>query len=82
MTGKPGWTALSIPSGSAAPQPAFHSLVGDPALFIGSAAALEGSGGRGTRWDRARLNRPIGSIPVAPALALAGARVTRHRAIS
>jgi hypothetical protein len=40
------------------------------------------SGGRGTRWDRVRLNRLAGSIPVVPALALAGPRGTRHRAIS
>jgi hypothetical protein len=33
----------------------------------------------GTRWDRVRLNRLIGSIPVAPTLALAGPWVTRHR---
>jgi len=39
-------------------------------------------GGRGTRWDRVRLNRLAGSIPVVPALALAGPRGTRHRAIS
>jgi hypothetical protein len=37
------------------------------------------SGGRGTRWDRVRLNRLAGSIPVAPTLALAGRRVTRQR---
>src|SRR6266481_4728510 len=37
------------------------------------------SGGRGTRWDRVRLNRLVGSIPVAPALALAGPRVTRQQ---
>src|SRR5258708_4621703 len=30
------------------------------------------SGGRRTRWDRVRLNRLVGSIPVAPTLALAG----------
>jgi hypothetical protein len=35
-------------------------------------AALDLEGGRGTRWDRVRLNRLIGSIPVAPILALAG----------
>jgi hypothetical protein len=46
-----------------------------------------GNGGRprtpgaaaGTRWDRVRLNRLIGSIPVAPTSALAGPWVTRHR---
>jgi len=43
------------------------------------AAALELRGGRGTRWDRVRLNRLIGSIPVAPTLALAGPCVTRHK---
>ena len=39
------------------------------------------SGGRGTRWDRVRLNRLAGAIPVAPTLALAGPRVTRQRGI-
>src|SRR5260370_34921838 len=40
------------------------------------------SGGRGTRWDRVRLNRLVGSIPVAPTLALAGPPVTPPSAIS
>jgi hypothetical protein len=44
------------------------------------AAALEL--GRATRWDRVRLNRLAGSIPVATALALAGPRGTRDRTIS
>jgi hypothetical protein len=39
-------------------------------------------GGRRTRWDRVRLNRLVGSIPVASTLALAGPRVTRHRAFA
>jgi hypothetical protein len=37
------------------------------------------SGGRRTRWDRVRLNRLAGSIPVAPTLALGGPRVTRQQ---
>jgi hypothetical protein len=48
-------------------------------LITEMAAASNSGAAAGTRWDRVRLNRLIGSIPVAPMLALAGSRVTRGK---